>query len=171
MNCKQIKSSFYDFADGTLNRSMRSVIEGHLSGCAVCRQYYEKQCNLHQDVTNAVASELADLHFQPKNITAEPSSADYLKPHGSWIRQMAFAMPALLLLYIIIWPFLKPAPELIDDPDKSAYAEAYRYLEMYRADRSGASGFAMPVVVIIQPGAPARVIELDGTTDISAELK
>jgi hypothetical protein len=171
MNCKQIQSSYYGYIDETLDRSICSIIESHLSGCAACRMHYETQRSLQRDITNAVASELADLHFQPKTINAEPSTTDHRPSLGAWVRQMAFAIPAVLLLGIILWPLMQPSPSLIDDPSQSPYAEAYHYIEMHSADRPGASSFTMPVAVIMQPGVPARVIELNGTTDISAELK
>jgi hypothetical protein len=171
MNCKQIQSSFYDYADNTLDQSMRSVIEIHLSDCAACRLHYETQRSLHQGITNAVASELADFHFQPKTVQEEPSRADHRLSFGAWARQMAFVVPAFLLLGIVLWPLMQPSSKLIDDPAQSSYAEAYQYFETHSADRSGVSNLIMPVAVIIQPGAPARVIELNGTTDISAELK
>jgi len=171
MNCKQIQYSYYDYADDLLDRDARSVIESHLSGCAACRLHYETQCRLHQSVTNVAAAELADMHFRPGIIKAGSSSA-YQRPSlGSWIRQMAYAIPAFLLFGIILWPLMKPAPKPVDDPAQSAYTEAFHYLEMYSTDKPGASSFAAPVAVIIRPGAPARVIELDGTTDVSAELK
>jgi hypothetical protein len=171
MKCKQIQSSFYDYSDDAMDQRTRSVIESHLSSCASCRLHYETQRSLHQGITNAVASELADLHFLPKTIKAELSNADRRSSVNAWARQMAYAMPAFLLLGIVLWPLLKPARELVDDPSQSLYSEAYRYLEMRGADGTGASSLLMPVAVIIQPGAQARVIELDGTTDISAELK
>ncbi len=171
MNCKQIQSSFYDYVDKTLEQSVRSVVDGHLSGCAACRLQYETQRSLHQGITDAVASELADLHFQPKPMNAETSRTDEHSSLGDWVRQMAYAVPAFLLLGVILWPFMQPSREQIDDPTQSSYTEAYQYFEMHSADSPGAAHHIMPVAVIIQPGAPARVIELDGTTDISTELK
>jgi hypothetical protein len=171
MNCKQIQSSFYDYVDDTLGRSVRSVVERHLSGCAACRLYWESQRSLHQGITSAVAQELADLHFQPKPVSAEVSRSDRHPSFNAWARQMAYAIPAFLLLGIILWPLMQPSRERIDDPAQLSYAEAYQYFETHSADRPGASSLIMPVAVIIQPGVPARVIELDGTTDISAELK
>jgi hypothetical protein len=171
MNCKQIQFSFFDYADDMLDKSTRSVIELHLTGCAACRLHYETQRSLHKGVTNAVASELADLHFQFKTVKTEPAAADHRTLLGAWIRKMAFAMPALLLLGIILWPLLKPAPKMIGDPAQSAYAEVFHSLAVYSADKPGASGLTTPLAVIMQPGIPARVIELDGTTDLSAELK
>jgi hypothetical protein len=171
MNCKQIQFSFFDYADDMLDKNMHSAIELHLSGCPACRLHYETQRRLHQDITNAVASELADLHFQQKSINAKPSGIDPRPSLGMWVRSMAFAVPPLLLLCIILWPLLKPAPKVIDDQVQSAYAEAFHYLKMYNTDRPGASSLTTPLAVIMQPGSPARVIELDGTTDLSAELK
>jgi anti-sigma factor RsiW len=171
MNCKKTRLCFYDHTDDALDPATRLAIESHLSNCAACRRHYETQRRLHQSVSNAVAGELADLHFHPKPITAEPSSSDHRSWLGLGIRQTAFALPAFLLLGIILWPLLKPAPELLDDPDQSVYAEAYHYLEMYSVDKPGASRLTTPLAVIVQPGVPARVVELDGTTDLSTELK
>ena len=171
MNCKKTRLSFYDFSDDTLDRKTRAVIESHLSGCAACRRHYETQRRMHQSITGAVAGELAGLHFQPQPITTEPSGANLRLSLGVLIGRTAFAIPALLLFCVILWPLLKHGPERIDGPGPSAYDETYRYLEMYSADKPGASSFAMPVAVIIQPGIPARVIEIDGTTDLSTELK
>jgi len=171
MNCKQIRSCSYDYIDDMVDNVTRSAIESHLSGCAACRLYYETQCRLHQSVTSAVASELAGLHLQPMPIKAERSGADRRPLFGVWVRRMAFAVSCLFLLCAALWLLLKPAPKLTDDSVQSAYAEAFHCLEMYSADRPGASSFTMPVAVIIRPGAPARVIVLDGTTDVSAEFK
>lgn len=171
MNCKQIQSSFYDYVDDALDQRMRSSIQSHLSGCAACRLHYETQNSLRHGIANAVVSELADLHFNPKPISAEPSRANHRLSLNAWIRQMAYAVPAILLLGIVLWPLMQNSRHVIDDRAQSSYADAYQYLETYRADRPGASNLIMPVAVIIQPGVPARVIELDGTTDISAELK
>lgn len=171
MKCKQIQSSFYDFVDDTLERSIRFAIESHLSGCAACRRHYEIQRGLHQGVTNAVAGELTNLHFQPRTIRAEQTRMDRRTSFNAWARQMAYAVPALLLLGIILVPIRKPAPERIEDPSPSPYAEVYDYLELRGTDKVGASSLTMPVAVIIQPGVPDRVIELDGATDISTEIK
>jgi hypothetical protein len=171
MKCKQIQSSFYDYVDDTLEQSIRSVIENHLSGCVACRRHYETQRSLHQGVTNAVAGELANLHFQPRSISAEPTRRDRRPSFNAWARQMAYAVPALLLLGIILVPIRKPAPKRSDDLSQSPYAETYDYLERCSTNRVGLSSLTMPVAVIIQPGVPDRVIELDGTTDISAEIK
>jgi anti-sigma factor RsiW len=171
MNCKQIRSCFYDYTDDMVDQVMRSAIESHLSGCAACRLHYETQRRLHQRVASAVAGELAGLHFQPRPIRAEQSGADRRPSLGVWVRRMAFAMSCLLLLSAGLWLLRKPAPILTDDSVQSAYAEAFHSLEMYSADRPGASSLTMPVMVIIQPGTPARVISLDGTTDIGAVLK
>jgi hypothetical protein len=171
MKCKQIQYSIYDYIDDVVDQVTRSAIESHLSGCAECRLHYETQRQLHRSVTDAVAGELAGLHFQPASIKAEASGAD----HRLFIREqfgrVAFALPALLLLYVILWPVIKPDPNPFDDPAQSAYTEAFHYLEMHSANSSGASGFTIPVAVIVRPGAPARIIELDGTTDVSTELK
>jgi hypothetical protein len=59
----------------------------------------------------------------------------------------------------------------MDDQIQSAYAEAFHRLELRRTDSFSASSIAMPIAVIIQPGASARVIELDGTTDSGAAIK
>jgi len=171
MKCKQIQISFYDYADGIADEVTSSAIESHLSGCAACRLLYETQRRLHQSVTNAVASELAGLHFQPKTLEPGTAGADHVPSLGEWFRQTAFAIPALLLLCIILWPLLKPPPELTDNPPHAAYAEAFHYFEMHSTDKPGASGFTMPVAVIVRPGAPARVIELDGKTDFIAAFK
>ena len=171
MNCKQIRSRSYDYIDDMVDQVTRSAIESHLSGCAACRLHYETQRRLHQSVTSAVSGELAGLHFQPKPIKAEPSSAVRRPSLGVWVRRMAFAASCVLLLSAGLWLLLKPAPNLNDDSVQSAYAEAFHSLEMYSADRPGASSFTMPLAVIIRPGAPARIIVLDGTTDISAEFK
>lgn len=171
MNCRQIQSSFYDYADDTLDQSVRSVIESHLSDCTACRIHYETQCSLHHDIMNAVASELTDLHFHPQTMNAEPPRASARPSLSELIRQTAYVVPALLLLGVILWPLMQPSRERIDDPAQSSYAEAFQYFEMRSADRLGASNLIIPVAVIIQPGIPTRVIELDGTTDISAELK
>ncbi len=171
MNCRQIKSRFYDYIDGVVDQFTRSTIDSHLSGCVACRLHYETQRRLHQDVKSAVAGELADLHFKPLPMNEEPYGADHRLLSGVWIRRMAFAVPCLFLLGAGLWMLLKPAPDRADDAARSAFAEAYYSLEMHSADRPGASTFTMPVAVIVRPGAPARVIELDGTTDISAECK
>jgi hypothetical protein len=171
MNCKQIRSLFYDYTDGMADRVTRSTIDSHLSGCAACRLHYETQLQLQQSIASAVTGELADLHFQPMPITAEPSGPDSRPSLGVWVRRMSFALSCLLILCAALWLLRKPAPNFTDDTVQSAYAEAFHSLEMHSDDRSGASSFSMPVAVIIQPGAPARVISLDGTTDVSAEFK
>jgi anti-sigma factor RsiW len=171
MNCKQIQSLYFDYADGTPDQEVRMNVDRHLTGCVVCRHHYEIQRNLHQDVTAAVANELADLHFQQMPVSAEPAPSKHRFSLNAWVRQIAYAFPALLLLGIVLWPLIQQSPRVTDDPTQSSFTEAYQYFEMHSADRSGATNLIMPVAVIIQPGAPARVIELDGTTDISAEIK
>jgi hypothetical protein len=171
MNCKQIQSCSYDYIDDMVDQVTRSAIEGHLSGCAACRLHYEIQRRLHQSLTSAVTGELAGLHFQPKPIKAEPSGAVRGSSLGIWVGRMAFAVSCVLLVCAGLWLLRKPAPKLTDDAVQSAYAEAFHYLEMHSADRPGASSFTMPLAIIIRPGAPARGIVLDGTTDISAEFK
>jgi len=171
MNCKQIRSCSYDYIDDVVDNVARSAIESHLSGCAGCRLYYETQYRLHQSVTSAVAGELAGLHFQPMPIKAERSGADRRPSFGVWVRRMVLAVSCLFLLCAALWLLLKPAPRPTDDPVQSAYAEAFHCLEMYSTDRPGVSSFTMPVAVIIRPDAPARVVVLDGTTNVSAEFK
>ncbi len=172
MNCKQIRSCSYDYADEMVDSVTRSAIESHLSGCVACRLYYETQCRLQQSVTNAVANELAGLHFRPMPIGAELSGVDRRPLSGTRVRRMAFAASCLLaLLCAALWLLLKPAPKLTDDSVQSAYAEAIHSLEMYGPGKPGSSSLTMPVAVIIRPGAPVRVIPLDGTTDVSAEFK
>ena len=171
MTCKKIQSFFYDYADGTVGEPKCSAIESHLSGCASCRLYYETQRRLHKSVAVAVADELAGLHFKSMPVKEE-LSAGYARPQISqWGQPMAIVASCLIVLCTTIWVLWKPASKSADRLTPSAYAEAYHYLEMYRADRSGVSGFATPLAVIIQPGASARVIELDGTTDLGAEIK
>jgi len=171
MNCKQIQSSFYDYADEVMDQARRSAIESHLSGCAACRRHYETRRRLHQSIAGAATIELAGLHFKPKPIKPGWSGANRRPWPGVWGRSIAFAAPCLLLLCAGLWLLLKPAPKPAEVLVQSAYAEAYRCLEMYSTDRPGGSDLTMPVAVIIQPGAPARVISLDGTTDISAVFK
>ncbi len=171
MNCKQIRTCFYDYTDDGLDQRTRSGIESHLSSCAACRLHYETQRRFHQSVASAAAAELAAVHFQSKPAISGSWGADRRPYMRVVVERMAPALPALLLLCLILWPILKPTPEAIDEPDQSAYAEAFHSLEMYSADRPESSSFPMPVAVIIRPGAPARVVELDGKTDISAELK
>ncbi len=171
MNCKKAQSYFFDYIDATVDQRMQSEIDSHLSSCSICREYWETQRRLQQSVKSAADVELAGLHFQPKPIPARVPGTERRPLFRMLVGRAAYAMPALLLLFIIFWPFLKPGPRLLEDPDQSAFAEAYRYLEMYSADKPGASSFAMPMAVIIQPDAPARVIELDGKIDISAALK
>jgi hypothetical protein len=168
MKCKQIRSLFYDYADGTVSEAMRFAIESHLSGCASCRLRYEIQRRLHESVAAAAAGELACLHFKPMPVKAE-LPAGYARPRISlWGRYAAVAASCLIVLCAMVWVFLKPASRPVDAPALSAYAEACHYLDMYRA---GGSGFTTPLAVIIQPGAPVRVIELDATTDISVVIK
>ncbi len=171
MNCKQIQSSFYDYADGNVDHAARYAIESHLSGCASCRLHYETQRRLQQSVASAVAGELAGLHFQPRPVDAELSGANRRPWPGVWSRSLAFAAPCLLVLCAALWLLLRPAPRPADNSVQAAYAEAYQCLEMYGEDKPGVSSLTMPVAVIVQPGAPARVFSLNGTTDISAELK
>lgn len=171
MNCKKIRSYFHDYADDTIEQGKRSAIEIHLAGCAACRLNYETQRRLHQSIKTAAASELACLHFQPASISPEPFGAVRRASVSNLVWRIGYAAPVLLLLLIILWPRLRPASKNIDDPIQAGYAEAFEYLQMYSADSSNPSRFAVPVVVIIQPGAPSHVIELDGTTDISTELK
>jgi anti-sigma factor RsiW len=167
MNCKQIRSNFYDYTDDILDKGARFTVESHLTGCAACRLHYASQRRLHQSITSAVASELAGLHFQPKPIKAE--TADCRSLLSVWGGRMAFASPCVLILCAGLWLLLTPAPKPTED--LSAYAEAFHRIEMHSTDRPGVSSFTTPLAVIIRPGAPARVIELDGTTDISAEFK
>ncbi len=171
MNCKKTRSYFYDYADAAVSQRVRSDLENHLSGCAACRQYWEAQFRLHQSVKNAAAAELGRLHFQPKPILAKALETERRPSISLLVGRTAYAMPALLLLCIALWPLLMPEPKPLDDRNQSAFAEAYRYLEMYNAEKPGASSFAMPMAVVIQPDSPARVIQLDGKTDIGAALK
>lgn len=171
MKCKQIRSQFYDYADDSVAQVARSAIESHLSGCDSCRKYYEAQRNLHHSIAGAVAGELAGMHFQSMPIKAEPSNEDRRSSFHGWGRRMAVTVPCLLILSAALWLIRTPSPEPVDDAAPPAYAEAIHYLEMHSADRFGASSFTMPLAVIIRPGAPARTIVLDGTTDISAEVK
>jgi predicted anti-sigma-YlaC factor YlaD len=171
MKCKKIRSFFYDYADSTVDAATCSAIESHLSGCVSCRLYYETQRRVHQNVAAAAAGELAGLHFMSMPIKAE-MSAGYARPRMSlWGRHVAVATSCLIVFYGMILMLRKPASRSADDPPPAAYAEAYHCLEMYRAGSSSASGSSMPLAVIIQPGAPARVIELDATTDISTAIK
>ncbi len=171
MNCRQTRSCFYDLIDDTVDQVMRSAIERHLAGCVACRLNYESHRRLHQSLQSAVAGELAGLHFKSKPMKAEPYGTDRRPLPGVWVRRAAFALPCLLLFCGALWLFLKPASKPADDRVHSAYAEAYYCLEMHSADKPGTPSFTTPVAVIIRPGAPARVIELDGTADISAECK
>jgi anti-sigma factor RsiW len=171
MNCKKTQSCFFDYADGTMQQGKHSDIEDHLAGCTACRLYYDAQRRLQQSIKNAAASELAGIHFQPMTLSLQPSGAVRRPSIRMMVERSAYAMPALLLLFVVLWPLLKPVPGELDDPTRSGYAEAFNCLQMYSANSPGPSGFAAPVAVIVQPGVPARVIELDGTTDVTDELK
>ncbi len=171
MNCEQTRSCLYDYGDDMVDQASRSAIERHLSVCAACRLHYETQRRLHQGVKSAVACELAGLHFRPRPMREEPSGMERRPFPGVWVGRTAFVVPCLLILCGALWLLLRPDPNPANDPVQSAYAEAYRCLEMHTADKPGASSFTVPVAVIIRPGAPARVVELDGTTDVSAEFK
>lgn len=171
MNCKQIRSLFFDYADGVVDEAARSTIEDHLAGCRTCLKHYENQRRLHRAVASAVSSELAGMRFEPMAIKAEPSSAPVRPSMRIGVRRIAFAASCIIVVCAAIWVLWKPAPNPTDDLVPSAYAETYHYLEMCRTDNSGTSSFTTPLAVIIRPGAPARVIELNGTTDISAALK
>jgi hypothetical protein len=168
MKCKKIRSFFYDYTDGTVGEATRSAIENHLSGCASCLLHYETQRRLHQSVTAAAANDLAGLHFKSMPVKAE-LSAGYARLRISlWGRYVAVATSCLIVFCGTIWMLWKPASGPADAPASSSYAEAYHCLDMYRA---GGSGFTTPLAVIIKPGASARVVELNGTTDISTEIK
>jgi predicted anti-sigma-YlaC factor YlaD len=170
MKCKQIRSLVYDYEDGAVDEAMHSAIEGHLSGCSACKVHYENQQRLHRSMAVAVSSELAGLHFMPAPIKEEPSSES--RPSMNiWVRCIAFAASCLIVLCAATWVIWKPVPKPTDDLAPSAYAEAYHYLDMCRTDSPGASSFATPLAVIIQPGVPARIVELNGTTDVSDALK
>jgi predicted anti-sigma-YlaC factor YlaD len=170
MKCKQIRSLIYNYEDGATDEVTRSAIESHLSGCAACRLHYETQRRLHRSMASAVSSELAGLHFKPMPIKEGPS-VERRPSLDMWPRRMALAASCILVLCITTWVLWKPVPKLASDPVPSAYAEAYHYLDMCRADSPGKSNFAAPLAVIIRPGVPARIVELDGTTDISDALK
>jgi hypothetical protein len=133
--------------------------------------FYDAQRRLQQSIKSAALSELAGIHFQPMPISLKPSGAVRRQSIRMLVGRTAYAMPALMLLFVVLWPLLKPVPKVLDDPIRAGYAEAFNYLQMYSANSSGPSRFASPVAVIVQPGVPARVIELDGATDMSAELK
>jgi hypothetical protein len=170
MKCKQIRSLIYDYEDGAVDEAMHSAIECHLSGCTACRLHYENQQRLHRSIAAKVSSEFAGLHFKSMPIKEEPSD-ERRSPIEIWVRRIALAASCLIVLSSATWVLWKSAPQSAGDPPPSAYAEAYHYFDMYRADSSGASGFATPLAVIIQPGLPARIVELDGTTDVSDALK
>jgi hypothetical protein len=170
MKCNEIRSFFYDYADGTVDEATRSSIENHLSGCTACRLHYETQRRLHQSVTDAVANELAGLHFKSMSVKAALSGGYAPTRISLWGQPRAIAASCLIVLCTTICVLWKHMSGPADAPAPSAYAEAYHCLEMYRAGGSSASGFSTPLAVIIQPGAPARVIELDGIMDVSAEI-
>lgn len=171
MNCKKIRSRFYDYADDTVDQATRSSIESHLSGCALCRRYYEERRRMHRSIANAVARELGGLHFKPVQLKAEPAGPNRSLSRGVWIRRTAFAVPCILIFSAALWLFRTPSPEIAGDANPSAYAEAIYYFETHSAENFDAYSFSTPRAVIIQPGAPMRTIALDGTTDISAEVK
>ncbi len=171
MNCKKIRSRFYDYADDTVDQATRFSIESHLSGCALCHRYYEEQRRMHRSIANAVAHELGDLHFKPMQLKAEPASPNRSLSRGVWIRRMAFAIPCLLIFSAALWLLRTPPPEIAGDAIPSAHAEAIYYLETHSSENFNAHNFSTPRAVIMQPGAPVRTIVLDGTTDISTEVK
>ena len=171
MNCKKIRSRFYDYADDTVDQATRSSIESHLSGCALCRRYYEEQRRMHRSIANAVAGELGGLRFKPDQLKAEPAGANRSFSRGVWIRRIAFVVPCLLIFSAALWLLRTSPPEIAGDANPSTYAEAIYYLETHSAENFNAHNFSTPRAVIMQPGAPVRTILLDGTTDISTEVK
>ncbi len=171
MNCKQTQSNFCDYVDETVDQATRAAIESHLSGCVACRMHYSFQQKLHESVSSAAAAESAALHFRPQPLTAGFSGTNRRPSIIMLTERLAPVLPALLLICVIFWPLLKPDPRMAEAPAQSDYVEAYHSIEKYGAANTDASSFAVPVVVIIQPNAPARIFKLDGSTDISAELK
>jgi predicted anti-sigma-YlaC factor YlaD len=170
MKCKKIRSLIYDYEDKAEDKVLHSVIESHLAGCAACRLHYETQRRLHQRIAESAVSELAGFHFKSASIKAEPAGerTPVLK---AWPLRMALAASCMFVLCTATWVLWKPVRKPADDIAPSAYAEAYRYIDMGRTDKPGASSFATPLAVIIQPGIPARIIELDGETNVSDALR
>lgn len=182
----------FDYLQRELQSDKVLWIEAHLQHCAACRSELHRQqqqirqvkttlaqldpasdlpvLRLHRSMAASISSELAGLHFKPMPIKGEPS--DERRPSmDMWARRIALAASCFIVLCAITWVLWKPVSKPAGYPAPPAYAEAYHYLDMYRADRSDSSGFAAPLAVIIQPGVPARIVELDGTTNVSDALK
>jgi len=182
----------FDYLQRELQSDKVLWIENHLQHCAACRSELHRQQQqirqvkttlaqldpasdwpvprLHRSRAAAVSSELAGLHFKPMPIKEEPSG-EHHPSMDIWVRRIALAASCFIVLCAVTWVLWKPVSRPAGDPALSAYAEAYHYLDMCRADSLGTSGFATPLVVIIQAGVPARIIALDGTTDVSDALK
>ena len=126
---------------------------------------------MHRSIANAVARELEGLRFKPMQLNAEPAGPNRSLSRGVWIRRMAFAVPCILVFSAALWLLRTPSPEIAGDAIPSTYAEAIYYFEKHSAENFDAYSLSTPRAVIIQPGAPVRTIVLDGTIDISAELK
>lgn len=182
----------FDYLQRELQSDQVVWIEAHLQHCAACRSELHRQqqqirqvkttleqldpapgwpvLRPHRSMPASVSSELNGLHFKLMPVKEEPSGE-----RGPSLsirsRRMAIAACCFIVLCAVIWVLWKPVSKPAGDPALSAYAESYHYLDMCRADSLGTSGFATPLVVIIQAGVPARIIELDGTTDVSDALK
>jgi hypothetical protein len=170
MKCKQIRSLIYDYEDGAVDKVAHSAIECHLSSCEACRLSYQTQRQLHQGMADAVSSELAGLHFKTTPIKEE-TTLERRAFLPIRVQHMALATSCFVLFCAATWMFWKPISNPPDNPASSAYAEAYHCLDLYRAGNPSAYGFTTPLAVIIQPGVPARIVELDGATNVSDVLK
>jgi hypothetical protein len=170
MKCKQIRSFIYEYEDGAADEVTHFAIESHLAGCEVCWLYYDTQRQLHRSMADAVSNELAGLHFKHTPIK-EKTSADHRTALPIRMRRLAFAVTCFVIFCTATWMLWKPISKPADDAASSAYAEAYHYLDLYRADSPSTSGFATPLAVIIQPGVPTRIVELDGATNVLDALK
>jgi hypothetical protein len=170
MKCKQIRALIYDYEDDDVNATLHSAIESHLTGCETCRLYYETQRQLHRRMADAVAGELAGLHFKPTPIK-EKTSPERRAFFSIRMPRIALAASSFVIFCTATWMIWKPISKPVDNPASSAYAEAYHCLDMYSAGNPGSSGFTTPLAVIIQSGVPTRIMELDGTTNVSDALK
>ena len=98
MSCEEYQKMISKLMDGEVLQAESAALFGHLSECAVCRDFYHELQKVGSSLdrsADAVPEELI-REFRP------PSFPNLMRPQTLWTRRVPLRLPVLALLVCVI---------------------------------------------------------------------